>query len=260
MFAQVLATEFLKLRRSKVTWATLFALSLGPLGLALFMWILRAPDRAKQLGLLGTKANLSGLSATWPAYASALTLIIGVGGMLLLSFIVAYVFGREYAESTAKNLLALPVARAAFVVAKLVVCAAWWAVLTLAVLAEGLVVGAALGLPGFSTAAVIGAIGDALLAAAISFLFAPVVAWVTVAARAYLAPVGFALAMMALGDLFSHTGWSPWFPWSIVPSLIGMVGTPTATLPAGSYVVVALTFVAGIAGTIMQVRLADEAG
>ena len=32
MFAQVLATEFLKLRRSKVTWLSLAALSLGPLG------------------------------------------------------------------------------------------------------------------------------------------------------------------------------------------------------------------------------------
>ena len=260
MFAQVLVTEFSKLRRSKVTWATLVAFSLAPLGLALFMWILREPGRARQLGLLGTKANLSGLSATWPAYASAMTLVVGVGGMLLLSFIVAYVFGREYAENTAKNLLALPVARQWFAVAKLVVCAVWWALLTVAVLAEALVVGAALGLPGYSAATVTGAIGNALIAASISFLFAPVVAWVTVAARSYLAPIGFAIAMMALGDLFSHTGWSPWFPWSIVPSLIGMVGRPVSSLPAGSYVIVALTFVVGIAGTIAQLRWADNAG
>ena len=103
MFAQVLATEFLKLRRSKVTWGTFAGLSMGPLGLALFMWIVREPGRAAQLGLLGTKANLSGLEATWPAYASALTLIVGIGGMLLLSFIVAYIFGREYAEGTAEE-------------------------------------------------------------------------------------------------------------------------------------------------------------
>jgi ABC-2 type transport system permease protein len=66
-FAQVLATEFLKLRRSKVTWLSLAALSLGPLGIALFMWIVREPGRAAQLGLLGTKADLSGLEATWPS-------------------------------------------------------------------------------------------------------------------------------------------------------------------------------------------------
>jgi len=59
MFTQVLGTEFLKLRRSKVTW-----LSLGPTGIALFMWIVREPHRAAQLGLVGTEANLSGLTAT----------------------------------------------------------------------------------------------------------------------------------------------------------------------------------------------------
>ena len=67
MFAQVLAAEFLKLRRSRVTWFSLAALSLGPLAIALMMWIVREPGRAAQLGLLGTKANLAGLSATWPA-------------------------------------------------------------------------------------------------------------------------------------------------------------------------------------------------
>jgi ABC-2 type transport system permease protein len=101
MFAQVLATEFLKLRRSRVTWLTLLGLSLGPLGIALMMWIVRAPRRAARFGLLGTKANLAGLVATWPVYLSMLTLIVGIGGMLLLSFIVAYVFGREYADGTA---------------------------------------------------------------------------------------------------------------------------------------------------------------
>ena len=139
MFAQVLAAEFLKLRRSKVTWFSLAALSLGPLAIALMMWIVREPGRAAQLGLLGTKANLSGLTATWPAYFSMLTLVVGMGGMLLLAFIVAYIFGREYTEGTAKNLLALPVGRHWFALAKLVVAAVWWAVLVVAVLAEGFV-------------------------------------------------------------------------------------------------------------------------
>ena len=96
---------------------------------------MREPGRAAQLGLLGAKANLAGLDATWPGYLALVTLFVGIGGMLLLSFIVAYVFGREYAEGTAKNLLALPVARWSFVLAKFVVAAAWWLVLVAAVLA-----------------------------------------------------------------------------------------------------------------------------
>jgi ABC-type transport system involved in multi-copper enzyme maturation permease subunit len=258
MFREVLVTEFLKLRRCKVTWGTLIGLSMGPLGLALFMWIVREPGRAAQLGLLGTKANLTGLEATWPSYAATLTIVIGVGGLLVLSFVVAYVFGREYAELTAKNMLALPVGRHWFVIAKLVVAGVWWAVLVVAVLAEGLVVGVAIGLPGFSAGLMLSTLGNALLAAAISFLVVPVVAWVTVAGRGYLAPIAFALGMLALGNLFGKTGWAEWFPWSIVPLLIGMVGAPAQGLPAGSYAVLAITFVAGVAATIAQLRYADN--
>jgi ABC-2 type transport system permease protein len=257
MLAQVLASEFLKLRRCKVTWFTLAGLSLGPLGIALFMWIVREPARAASLGLLGTKANLSGLEATWASYASALTLIVGIGGMLLLSFIVAYIFGREYVEGTEKNLLSLPVGRHWIVIAKLIVAAAWWATLVVAVVAESLVIGVLLGLPGFSAGMAVSVVQNALLAASISLLFVPVVAWITTVGRGYMPPLAFAITMMALGNLFGKTGWAEWFPWSIVPLMIGMVGQPVDGLPASSYVMLAFTFVAGIAATIAQVRYAD---
>lgn len=258
MLGAALVTELVKLRRSKVTWGTLGGLSMGPLALALFMWIVREPGRAAQLGLLGAKANLSGLEATWPSYLSLLTLLVGVGGMLLLSFIVAHVFGSEYAEGTAKNMLALPVGRHWFVVAKLTVAAVWWIVLTLVVLAESFAIGFLLDLPGLTAPLAAGAVGHALLAAGISYLLVPVVAWITCAGRGYMAPLGFALAMMALGNVFGKTGWAPWFPWSIVPSMIGMVGQPVSALPAGSYVVLAVTFVGGVAATIAQLRYADN--
>jgi hypothetical protein len=102
-----------------------------------------------------------------------LTLVVGVGGMLLLSFIMAYLFGREYADGTAKNLLALPVARHYFVLAKLVVAAVWWFALVASVLAETLAIGLVLGLSGFSAGSVLSGSGNALLAAGIAYLLAP---------------------------------------------------------------------------------------
>lgn len=259
MIGQVLLTEFLKLRRSRVPGFTLAALSMGPLGIALFMWIVREPGRAASLGLLGTKANLAGMEATWPAYGEYVAVIAGVGGMLLLSFVVAYVFGREYEEGTAKNLLASPVERHWFVLAKLTVAAAWWAALVAIVLAEALAIGLALGLPGFSVQGALTAAAHAAVAAAVSYLVVPVIAWITVWSRGYMAPIGFAIVTMGLGNLFGKTGWSVWFPWSIVPSLVGMVGNQAESLPAASYVVVAVTFAGGIAGTIAQLRYADNA-
>jgi ABC-2 type transport system permease protein len=258
MLAPVLTTEFLKLRRSKVTWGSLAVLSIGPLAIALFMWIVRAPGRAAQLGLLGTKASLSGLTATAPAYFSMLTLVVGIGGLLLLSFVVAYVFGREYTDGTAKNLLALPVGRQWFVYAKLLVTAVWWFVLVVAVLAEGILLGIVLGLPGFTAGLVLSSVRDVLLAAGIAYLLVPVVAWITTLGRGYMAPLAFALTMLALGNVFSKTGWAPWFPWSIVPLLVGMVGQRVQTLPMGSFVVVGVTFAAGVAGTVWQLIYADN--
>jgi len=258
MLRQVLITEFAKLRRSAVPWVTLAVMLLAPWGIALFMWIVLDPRRAASLGLLGTKANLAGLEATWPAYAGYLSMIVGAAGMLLLAFIVAYLFGREYVDQTAKNLLALPIRREWFALAKLTVAAAWWLAIALAAFAEGLLIGALLGLPDFSPAVVTDALGNALLLAGVSYLLCPVVAWLTVATRNLLASIGFALGMLLLGDLLGHTGWGVWFPWSIIPSLSGMSGTAAVSIQPVSIVMLVAVFLAGIAATAAQLRLADN--
>ncbi|HEX5335663.1 MAG TPA: ABC transporter permease [Propionicimonas sp.] len=258
MFTAVLAGEVLKLRRTVAPWVTLGSLMAGPAFLALFMWIIRDPGRAAQFGLLGAKASLSGIEATWASYATFLTLIVGMGGTLLLAFVAAYVFGREYSEGTAKVMLTLPVPRAEFVVAKLVVIALWWLAIVIVVYLESVAVALGLGLPGITGTAVLSLLGNLLLVAGISYLLAPVVALVTVWTRGYLAPVGFALGMLLLGNVVGHTGWAPWFPWSIVPILVGSVGTPVDALPFGSLVVLAATFAAGIAGTMWCLQASDN--
>ena len=258
MFAEVFTGELRKLRRTIAPWITLGSLMTGPLFLALFMWIIKDPDRAAQFGLLGTKANLSGIEATWASYASFLTLIVGLGGTLLLAFVAAHVFGREYSEGTAKVMLTLPVPRPVFVVAKLLVVALWWLLIVLVVFVEAVVVGWALGLGGITPPAIGSLLGNLLLVAGISYLPAPMVALVTVWSRGYLAPVGFALGMLLLGNVIGHTGWAAWFPWSIVPILVGSVSTPVDSLPFGSLVVLAATFAAGIAATMWKLQTADN--
>jgi ABC-type transport system involved in multi-copper enzyme maturation permease subunit len=257
MFATVVGTERLKLRRTRVPLVTLAAMLAGPLGIALFMWIVREPGRAAQLGLLGQKAQLAGIEATWASFTGYLVLIVGTGGMVLLAFIVAHVFGSEYAEGTARTMLTLPVARSHFALAKLVLVSAWWAVLVLAVAVEGAVIGVALGLPGWSASLGLETLRNLLVAAAVALLLAPPTAWVTVWTRSYLGALGFAVGALLVGNVLGHTGWGPWFPWSIVPLLVGSVATATTALPVGSYVVLALTCVVGIAGTVLHLRRAD---
>jgi ABC-type transport system involved in multi-copper enzyme maturation permease subunit len=258
MFPNVLFSEFLKLRRSKVVWISFVAFALAPLGIGLLMWIVRDPSRAAKLGLLSTKANLAGLEATWPAYAAILIQVVGSAGLLILAFVVAYLFGREYSEGTAKNLLALPVERHWFVLGKFVVAAVWWVALSVAVLAESLALGFALTLPDFSADLAASTIGRALLAAGLAYLLAPVVAWIATFGKGYLAPLGFALGMLLLGNLFSKTGWAEWFPWSIVPAFVGSLGASAETPGAASLAVVAFVFILGLAATAAQLRYADN--
>lgn len=258
-FITVFMTELMKLRRSRVPPLTLLAFALGPLGGALFMWIAKEPGRAAQLGLLGTKANIVGVQATWAGYSMMLTQMVGLVGSLVLAVIASYVFGREYAEGTAKNMLALPIPRWWFVMAKLGVTALWWLGLVAAILVEAGIVGAALGLGGFSTGVVLGGIGDALLAALVVFLLTPAVAWIATLGRGFLPPMGFAMLALVMGNIIGTTGWGKWFPWSIAPLFAGVAGPRVEVLAPGSIIVVVATCAAGVAATIAQVRWADLA-
>ncbi len=259
MFARVLATEFLKLRHSKVPLLTFLAFAIGPLAGGLFMWIAIEPERAGRLGLLGTKASLVGLAASWPAYFILLIQMVGTAGPLLLAVIAAYVFGREYTDGTAKNLLALPVGRHWFGLAKLIVTAAWWALLVAAMLAEALVVGTFLRLPGLTVGVAAAGVRDVVLASSIGYLLTPVIAWIASLGKGYLPPLGFAMLMLVLGNVFGVTGWGKWFPWSIVPLFAGVAGPRVESLAPGSLVVVVITFLAGVAATTAQLRWADNA-
>jgi len=227
------------------------------LGGGLFMWIVGHPGTAQQLGLLGTKADLMGLDATWSGYVGMLTQMVGLVGQLVLAVIAAYVFGREYVDGTARNMLALPLSRTWFVAGKFMVAASWWAALVCAILLEGCVVALALRLPGFSGAVLGRGIHDVLLAAYVGFLLAPVVAWIATMGRGYLPPLGFAMLMLVAGNVLGATGWGKWFPWSIAPLFAGVAGPRTELLASGSVFVVALTCGLGVTLTVAQVRWRD---
>ena len=255
---EVLRTEFSKLRRTKITWLSWLAVSMMPLMGGVFVWMVREPDRAERYGLLGQKAQMAGMTADWAGYFEILLQTVGIGGMILVAVIAAFVFGREYAENTVKNLLALPVARHWFALAKLVVVLVWFGLLVASMVIEALVVGTFLGLPGLTVDLALGAIGDIFTAALVAWLLVPVVAWVAEWGQGYLAPLGFTIFMLVVGMAIGATGWGKWFPWSIVPLFAGAAGPRTETLAPGSLAVLVVTFAVGVAATIAQLRYADN--
>jgi ABC-2 type transport system permease protein len=258
-FPSVIRTEFTKLRRSKVTWIS-FAVYLFMVAMAAFlMWMMMNPGIAQSVGLLGKKAEITfaGQSADWPSFLTLIVEMGGLGGAIVFSIIAAYVFGREYVEGTAKNMLALPIARSSFVLAKIIVSAAWFAALTVWLIFEAWLAGSILGITGLTTALFLSAAKKILVLALMSVGSAVVVGWIAVETRGYFAPLGFAIFTIVLASLFGHTGWGPWVPWSIIGLYSGAAG-PEVALGWGSYVVIAATFLIGTGLTVRHEVFADN--
>src|SRR5438552_1987956 len=107
--------ELLKARRSRLPWLTALAFTIVAVFGGLVMFILQNLDRARSLGLLGTKAALAGGTADWPAYLALLAQSVAVGGFLVFGLVVVWLFGREFSQRTVKDLLALPTPRTTIV-------------------------------------------------------------------------------------------------------------------------------------------------
>lgn len=260
IFAKVLGTEFLKLRRSKITWLSFVFYAFFALMAWFVLWMIKNPDAARNLGLVGQKAGFvsSGITADWGGLYAFLAEMSMAGGMIVLSVVVIYLFGREYSDGTAKNMLALPIRRWYFVAAKFLVAALWSALLTAFLLALSLALGRVLGLGALSPLLFAKESGDIFFSALLVFFLQGLVAWVTVASGGYLAPFGYAIATMLVGNLMVHTGWARWCPWSIVALMSGMSGPREEGIMVGGALVLAATFALGLALAIRHEALADN--
>src|SRR5919106_4492945 len=150
-FQSALWAETLKARRSKVPLLAAVGFTLAPLVDGLFMFIMKDPERAKEMGLLSVKAQLAMSTADWTTFFSVLTQAVAVGGVIVFSIVTAWVFGREFSDRTAKDLMALPTSRANIVTAKLMIIAAWAYLVTLWIFLVGLLIGYLVDIPGWTT-------------------------------------------------------------------------------------------------------------
>lgn len=247
-YGAALAAEALKARRSRMPLLTLgVATATGGVA-GLFMFILADPARARQMGLLNQKAQLSGFTADWPGLLSFLSQIVAVGDLMLFAFIAAWVFGREFADGTARYLLALPVPRATIVWAKFTVVAVWAAVLTVWLAAVVLVLGWALDLPAGTASVITSGLSGAGAAAGLMLLVTAPVALVASAGRGYLPPLAAAVGAVIVGQISAALGWAAVVPWSIPAVAAGL--PPGTRLGVGGLVIALCTGLAGVFGTV----------
>ena len=254
--------EFQKVRHSKTVWISALAFSLVTFIAGLFMFILKDPELARRLGLVGAKAQILGGSADWPSFFNLVLLMVSVGGLVIFGFIFVWVFGREFGDKTVYDMLSLPTPRVTIVIAKTIAAACWSAALVLMVFLLMLGIGAILQLPGWSVATVLNGLERMLVTGSLTILLCITFALVASVARGYLAAVGCIFLVLVLGQVISRLGYGQYFPWTIpalysgaAEALTGEVATPLGIV---SYLLVGLVSVLSLVVTGAWWHYADQ--
>ena len=250
--------ETLKARRSKVPLLAGIGFTLAPLMDGLFMFIMKDPQRAREMGLLSVKAQLAMTDANWSTFFSVLTQAIAVGGVIVFSIVTAWIFGREFSDHTAKDLLATPTSREHMVAAKLIVISAWGLITSLWLYLIGLIVGRLVDIPGWTNGLALQSFRDVLLTSGMTLLLMTPVAFIASMGRGYLPPLGFAVLTIFFSQIIAATGWGDWFPWSVPALYSEVVGPRSEQLGIHSYVLVLLAGMTGLIATFWWWRNADQ--
>jgi ABC-2 type transport system permease protein len=252
-FLQAFMVELLKARRSKMVLFTALGFAMLPLGGGFFLVILKDPEFARKVGLIGAKAQLTMGAADWPTYLNFLALGTAMAGFMLFTLIGAWVFGREFSDHTVKDLLALPTPRSSIVMAKFGVGALWSAILVAMIYPLALVVGSLVGLPPVPAPVMIqGGITLAAVAILTLIVVTPIIYFASYG-HGYLAPVGVMIVALVLAQVMGIIGYGEYFPWSIAAGV-----AQGEALSAVSLFIVVVTCIAGIAGTLFWWKYADQ--
>lgn len=252
-FTQAVWVETLKFRHSKMSLLSLLGFLLIPLMGGFFMIILKDPEFARRVGLISAKAQLLAGTADWPTFLNLLAQAVAIGGIILFGFIGSWVFGREYADHTVKDLLALPTSRSTIVLAKFVVVMGWSMIVTAVIYFVGLGVGTAVGLPSVPSEVFRQGTITIVISAVLTISLVTPIAFFASAGHGYLPPLGAAILAIFLAQIVAVAGYGEYFPWAI-PALYSQ-GSPIG--PA-SYLIVFITGIVGIAGTFLWWELADQ--
>ncbi|MFM9278042.1 ABC transporter permease [Paenibacillus jiagnxiensis] len=234
-FIAALRVEIYKLRRSLVPWLTLLFV------MAVVSQEVGQPD--------------------WHSYLSGAVYRFTILGSIGFGFLTSWLFGREYADRTLKDLLALPVSRLNIVLAKyaavLVSCVLISVVLFVYVLGLGMIVG----LPGFSADMIWQAFGVFGLTTVFNMLLCTLVAFIACWSRGWLAPIGFVFLTLVLALSLGPGPAGPYVPWAI-PALqtlhFSSGGTAAEILNMMSYIILGVTGAAGFVGTLAWWRYSDQ--
>lgn len=252
----VAKAEFRKIFRSPLLWITIAGMIFIPMMLGLLMFIKRYPELA-QSSIMLSKANQIPGNGDWASYLGIFAQIISGAGLLVFGFVASWLFGREYSDRTVKDLLALPLPRSSIVIGKFFVMACWCGLLFVVSTVVMLGIGLALHLPGWSQNYWFHCMQVFSIATLMNIGLCMLTAFVACLTRGYIAPIGFLIVTLILGNFIGMLGFAPYYPWGI-PALYAIKGVESTHIGMPSIIIVIMTSIAGLIATLAWWRYSDQ--
>ena len=253
--SDMLWIEWRKAIRSRMPlWTALGSLFM-PLGITFLIFVSKNPEISQNLGLISAKADLLAYSSTdWPTYLGLFGQIIAAAGFLLFILVISWTFGREFADGTLKDMLAVPVQRSSILLAKFIVVAVWSGMLTMVIFIAGLVMGAIINLPGGSISVIFQSSALVLITAGLAIVVVMPFALFASMGRGYLLPIGVAVLTLMMANVVAIAGWGEYFPWAVP----GLYAQGKSSLTPISYWIAFLTGLGGMIATYLWWKYADQ--
>jgi ABC-2 type transport system permease protein len=255
---RTLQAELIKLQHSKICWATFVAFSLAPVMGAVFMLIVQDSEALAKTGAFATKAQAMNFTADWKSYFSILTQAVGVGGVMVFGFVASWIFGREYSDRTATDLLSLPTSRTQILNAKFILYALWCVMLVLSNALIAILLGMILRLPAMDVDWLLQWLPDYLITTVLTILVGVPIAFFALLGKGYLAPLGAVALTLVFAQIIAATGYGSYFPWSIPGLYSGAGGEYKMLLNGYSYGILILTSIAGYLAAIFYWNKTDQ--
>ena len=253
-----LQAEIIKIKSAKILWATFIAFGIAPIMGAVFILIVQDSEAMEKAGGLAAKAKAMNFQANWKSYFDILTQAVGVGGVGVFGFAASWIFGREYTDGTAKDLLSLPTSRTKIVNAKFILYVIWCLILVLSNLLIGFVLGTIILLQAIDTSILTQSLSDYFVTTILTIIIGVPIAFFALWGKGYLAPIGFMLLTVVISQVIAAIGYGSHFPWSIPGLYSGAGGEYKMLLDNFSYAILILTGIAGYIATTLYWNTADQ--
>ncbi|MEK3854003.1 ABC transporter permease [Cytobacillus sp. FSL H8-0458] len=240
----LLYTEFLKLKRSKMQLISTVGASVVPLMVVIASYIqmkTEKPSPIIEFHELFSNANLYTI------------LVVGVP---LYGVVAAYIFNREYMDDTLKNLLTIPVSRVNLILSKLLLLFMWILFLTLVSWGLTLILGVLLQFQGLSKSLISESFLQFLLGGILLFALSTPIVLITVVLKNYVPTIIFTILVTLINIMTANSEHRGLFPWAAAGDISMNTLLPTYP-PEYSYMGIALFSIFGFVSLLIYFNKID---